>query len=280
LNPLAKPAATAAPAVAESPVTTNGTASNNPETISEIEALLAFAIAQQLINNGTIFNASQSPLESLAVSSSSPIVPSVSVVSKDIPEKPVGNTLDTLVEAPTPTQGFDPASLFAAIDADAPTQVSGQNKPMDSIPELFTSTFKYTEGQSITSNTLVLEAEDEVSVYAPAFAPNYGVRMTTQPPVYAPAYDHNTFTTPAPSTKPPPPSSTKVQILTESSTEAKNTATEEASSPSEAETIAATTDEYDYDAAAITTSNVATNTTETDEDGDEYDENGRSIFSR
>jgi len=167
-----------------------------------------------------------------------------------------------IINQDTPT-GFPPPQetpimLFG--NTDTP---QSKNTPELEVP---TTTFKYSEGLSITQTTTISSpaADIDVPIYAPAYAPNYNVKSTTKSPIYAPSFGHDVYTTPTTATNKAPSSATSVQPLVNtnsSTTETPTTTTE---------------DDEDYDAifsstdAATDASKSTSTTIDPDEDGDDY----------
>jgi hypothetical protein len=185
----------------------NNTEPAESQQVSEIESLLAYALAQQ-IGASIGANTSDFPVPKIGSSYNDVLSPSVQ-------ESVVVVTTEEIISPTTTT-----------------------------VPELFSSTFKSFDVKAVNSE----RASSGSAIYAPNFAPNYVDTPTTPKiPVYAPEYDHLSYTV---------------------STSPKTTTTTTNTTVEEPETT-------EDDEVSTTTESLVSTTVDDDDDDDNDDENKR-----
>lgn len=186
------------------------------QQVAQIEAFLAFALAQEI---GASIGANTSAFPRPSSNSdaySNPPSTSTTVPLHVVQDQPPLQTVQTVSDI---TLSPEPSSL----------------------QELFSSTFKTFDVRGVNSDRV--SSEGGLAIYAPNYAPNY-IATTTTPkiPVYAPAFDHHSFTV-SPSTSSPLKLIVTEKDDTNSTTEGSvETETDETETP-----LPTTTDEDDDD---------------------------------
>lgn len=137
--------------------------------VAEIEALLAFAIAQQIGEN----------------------------IGTNVSELAMSNNSADKTGATTPL--FEENSVTVKPSELSENEALGPTAAAESITELvsFSSTYKYSDVHLGDVNSERVSSAAGLAIYAPAYAPNYvATSSTLKIPVYAPAFDHQSYTTP------------------------------------------------------------------------------------